>query len=121
MDQAPDFYFHVIQQIKMSKWFNSRVVCLGDTAHAPSPLTGMGTSLAITGAYILAGELTKLGTDESPAKALKAYESVFRPFVEEMQQIPFFVPGIAHQETAWKRWLLHVLCECFPGSQRFHG
>lgn len=105
MDQAPDFYFQACQQIKMSKWSNSRVVCLGDAAHAPTPLTGLGTSLAITGAYILAAELSKLDDGEHPSKALDAYESTFRPFVEQSQKIPFFVPAIAHPETAWKRWL----------------
>lgn len=106
MDEAPDFYFHVIEQIKMSKWSNSRVVCVGDAAYAPTPLTGIGTSLAITGAYVLAGELSKLGNGEHPAKALEAYDSTFHPFVEEMQKIPSFVPAIAHPETAWKRYLL---------------
>ena len=108
MDQAPDFYFHAIQQIKMSKWSNSRVVCLGDAAYAPTPLTGMGTSLAITGAYVLASELSKLGDGEHPSKALEAYESSFRPSVEEAQKIPFFVPAIAHPETVWKRWLFQA-------------
>jgi 2-polyprenyl-6-methoxyphenol hydroxylase-like FAD-dependent oxidoreductase len=109
MDQAPDFYFQATQQIKMSKWSNSRVVCLGDTAYAPTPLTGQGTSLAITGAYILAAELSKLEDGEHPSKALEAYESTFRPFVEEMQEVPFFLPAIAHPETAWKRFLFRVL------------
>lgn len=108
MDQAPDFYFHVREQIKMSKWSNSRVICLGDAAYTPTPLTGMGTSLAITGAYVLAGELSKLKDGEHPAKALEAYESSFRPFVEEMQKIPFVLPDIAHPETAWKRSLFHT-------------
>ena len=108
MGQAPDFYFQAIQQIKMTKWSKSRVVCLGDTAYAPTPLTGMGTSLAITGAYILAAELSKLENGEHPSKALEAYESTFRPFVEQMQKIPFFIPAIAHPETAWKRWLLQA-------------
>ncbi|MCJ1280025.1 hypothetical protein MMC21_007850 [Puttea exsequens] len=105
MYQAPDFYFHVIQQIKMSKWSNSRVICLGDAAYAPTQLTGMGTSLAITGVYVLAGELSKLDEGEHPSTALEAYESTFRPFVEEMQKISFFVPAIAHPKTSWKRWL----------------
>ncbi|KAF2807395.1 FAD/NAD(P)-binding domain-containing protein [Mytilinidion resinicola] len=113
MDQAPDFYFHEIAQIKMSKWFTSRVVCLGDAAYAPTPLTGMGTSLAITGAYILAGELSKLDDGEHLSKALEAYESIFRPFVEKTQQIPFFFPAIAHPETAWKRWLIQALVWAF--------
>lgn len=108
VDQAPDFYFHVIQQIKMSKWSNSRIVCLGDTAYAPTPLTGMGTSLAIIGAYVLACELSKLDDGEHPSKALEAYESTFRPLVEETQKIPFFVPAIAHPETPWKRWLFQA-------------
>ena len=32
MDQTPDFYFQAVQQIKMAKWSNSRVICLGDAA-----------------------------------------------------------------------------------------
>lgn len=108
LDQTPDLYFHSLQQIKMSKWSSSRVVCVGDAAYAPTPLTGMGTSLAITGAYVLAGELSKLDNGDHPSKALEAYESTFRPFVEETQKIPSFVPAIAHPETAWKRWLLQL-------------
>lgn len=108
MDQAPDFYFQAIQQIKMVKWSKSRVVCLGDAAYAPTPLTGQGTTLAITGAYILAGELSKLGEDEHPSKALEGFESTFRPHVEQVQSIPSLLPGIAFPETAWKRWLLQT-------------
>ncbi|KAF2237259.1 FAD/NAD(P)-binding domain-containing protein [Viridothelium virens] len=108
MDEASDFYFHVIQQIKMSRWSNSRIVCLGDAAYAPSPLSGMGTSLAIVGAHILAGELSKLDDGDNPSKALVTYESKLRPFVEEEQNLPSFVPAIAHPKSAWKRWLLKV-------------
>ena len=113
MDQAPDFYFQAVEQIKMSKWSNSRVICIGDAAHAPTPLTGMGTSLAIIGAYVLAGELNKLDHSEHPSKALEAYESSFGPFVEETQKIPFFVPALMHPETAWKRWLLQAFVGAF--------
>jgi 2-polyprenyl-6-methoxyphenol hydroxylase-like FAD-dependent oxidoreductase len=56
MDSAPDFYFLAIEQIRMPNWSTGRVICLGDTAYAPSLLTGMGTSLAIVGAYLLAGD-----------------------------------------------------------------
>lgn len=107
MSKGPDFYFQNVQQIKMSKWSNSRVVCLGDAAFAPTPLTGMGTTLAITGAYVLAGELNQLKDGEHPSKALESYEGKLRPFVEDIQNIPFFIPGIMHPGAAWKRWLLH--------------
>jgi hypothetical protein len=68
----------------------------------------MGTSLAIMGAYLLAGELSKLKDGEHPSKALEVYESTFHLFVEKMQEIPPFVPAIAHPETAWKRWLFQT-------------
>lgn len=108
MSKAPDFYFQAIQQIKMAKWSNNRIVCLGDTAYAPTLLTGMGTSLAIIGGYMLAGELAKLQGGEHPRSALEAYENAFRPFVEQTQQVPGIVPGVAHPDTAWKRWLLQT-------------
>ncbi|CAO2648890.1 Nn.00g098390.m01.CDS01 [Neocucurbitaria sp. VM-36] len=109
MDQAPDFYFQAIQQIKMTKWSNARVICLGDTAYAPTPLTGMGTSLAIIGAYVLAGELGKLNHNQHPAVALEAYEKIFRPWVEQVQVIPSWIPGVAHPRTKWKRWVFQVV------------
>jgi 2-polyprenyl-6-methoxyphenol hydroxylase-like FAD-dependent oxidoreductase len=106
MDKAPDFYFHAIEQIKMVKWSKNRIICLGDTAYAPTPLTGMGTSLAIIGAYMLAGEVKNLGTDEHPFRAFSAYEDKFRPYVEKTQEIPPFIPDVMHPGTPWKRWLL---------------
>lgn len=109
MREAPDFYFQQLEQIKMSQWSMERVVCLGDTAHAPTPLTGAGTSLALDGAYVLAGEISKLQPGEHPARALQAYEAAFKPFVEKTQDLPSFVPGVVHPQAAWHRWLIQTL------------
>ncbi|KAK5680375.1 hypothetical protein LTS10_007302 [Elasticomyces elasticus] len=109
MDAADDFYFHAIQQIRMSTWSESRVICLGDAAYAPTPLTGMGASLAILGSYVLAGEISKLDDGEHPERAMKAYESAFKPFVEEIQSIPFFFPAAVHPKTALRRWILQTI------------
>lgn len=106
---APDFYFHEIQQIRMSKWSDSRVICLGDAAYAPSPMAGGGTSLALIGAYVLAGELSELEEGDHPSVAFEAYEKLYRPFIEEAQDIPSILPGAAHPRTAWQRWLLQSL------------
>jgi len=110
LEDAEDFYFQAIKQIKMKFWSEGRVVCLGDTAYAPTPLTGMGTSLAVTGAYILAGELSNTTSNgEHPSMAFKRCEDIFRPFVEKIQNIPFFIPAIVHPATAWKRWILQSI------------
>jgi hypothetical protein len=98
----------------MCKRPKSRVVCLGD---APTPMTGIGTSITLIVVYVLAGELSKLGDGEF-SKVVEACERTRRPFIEEIQSIPFFLPAIAYCETAWKRWLLQSL---YFGSLQDHG
>ena len=63
MDDAPDFYFDSVSQIKMDTMVTGRTVLLGDAAHCASPLSGMGTGMAVVGAYILAGELKEADGD----------------------------------------------------------
>lgn len=66
----------------------------------------MGTSLAILGSYVLAGELANNAT---PAEAFTAYEQKLRPFVEEIQKVPSFVPGIMHPQSNLGRRLLQAV------------
>jgi 2-polyprenyl-6-methoxyphenol hydroxylase-like FAD-dependent oxidoreductase len=113
MVSAPDFYLHAINQVKMKRWSHNRVVCLGDAAFCPSPCTGMGTSLAVLGAYVLAGELSCLDEPSSTTTldgltiALNSYENKFRPFVVKSQAMSRFVPGFMHPGSAWRRSVLH--------------
>ena len=86
MRQADDLYFDTVSQIRMPHWSKGRVGLVGDAAFAPSFLSGQGTSLAIAGAYVLAGELA---THDDPADAFAAYERIARPFVEANQDLPF--------------------------------
>ena len=57
MRTAPDFYFDEMSQIKMDRWSKGRVALVGDAGYCCSPLSGQSTSVALLGAYILAGEL----------------------------------------------------------------
>jgi 2-polyprenyl-6-methoxyphenol hydroxylase-like FAD-dependent oxidoreductase len=92
---APDFYLDSMAQVRLDRWSRGRVVLLGDAGYCPTPLTGLGTSLALVGAYILAGELagvlehTMAATDEAAIQgALERYETLMRPYVEEGQKLP---------------------------------
>lgn len=78
--QADDFYFDQIAAIRMDRWSSGRVVLLGDAAHCTSPASGQGTGLALTGAYVLAGELAAAAGDHVAGFA--AYETLMRPGVE---------------------------------------
>ena len=65
-------------------WSSGRVVLVGDAAYAPSFLSGQGSSIALVGAYVLAGELA---THADPVEAFTAYERIARPFVEANQAL----------------------------------
>ncbi len=56
---------------------------IGDAAAAVSLLAGEGTGLAMTQAYVLAGELNR--ADQDYRLAYQRYERLMRPLVEEKQ------------------------------------
>jgi 2-polyprenyl-6-methoxyphenol hydroxylase-like FAD-dependent oxidoreductase len=83
LDDAP-MYFDAIGQVRAPRWSKGRVALLGDAAFCPSPVGGGGSSLALIGAYVLAGELSR--TDD-PRSALTRYEQFMRPHVISAQQV----------------------------------
>jgi 2-polyprenyl-6-methoxyphenol hydroxylase-like FAD-dependent oxidoreductase len=85
MQQAPDFYFDDVSQIRMDRWSSGRVALLGDAASAPTLITGQGTSTAVVGAYVLAGELAAAEGDYH--RAFARYEQECRSYVEQNQEI----------------------------------
>jgi 2-polyprenyl-6-methoxyphenol hydroxylase-like FAD-dependent oxidoreductase len=107
MDKAEDFYMQEVAQVKVDSWSKGRVALVGDAAFCPSPISGMGTTLAVVGAYLLAGEITKNPHD--PAQAFVNYETIMRPFVTKGQKLFPGAPQLANPETAWGIWILHAL------------
>ena len=83
LDDAP-MYFDAIGQVRAPRWSKGRVALLGDAAFCPSPVGGGGSSLALIGAYVLAGELCR--TDDLPT-ALARYEQFLRPHVTAAQNV----------------------------------
>ncbi|GJG88896.1 FAD-binding monooxygenase [Gemmatimonadetes bacterium T265] len=92
LDEAPDLYLEAIGQVKMDRWSKGRIALVGDAGYCASPISGMGTSLALCGAYVLAGEL---GRHADHARAFAAYETIMRPYVEQAQSVPKFAPRLA--------------------------
>jgi 2-polyprenyl-6-methoxyphenol hydroxylase-like FAD-dependent oxidoreductase len=82
---ATDLYFDEVTQIHMPSWSRGRVSLIGDAACAPTLLTGQGTSVAVVGAYVLAGELKAAGGD--PRIAFPKYEAAMRHYAEMNQKI----------------------------------
>jgi 2-polyprenyl-6-methoxyphenol hydroxylase-like FAD-dependent oxidoreductase len=95
MRAADDLFFDVVSQIHLPRWSAGRVALVGDAAYAPSFLTGQGSSIALVGAYVLAGELA---TQPDSATAFTAYEQDIREFVRLNQAL--VDTGNARPDTA---------------------
>ncbi|MES9521677.1 FAD-dependent monooxygenase [Streptomyces capoamus] len=92
--ETDDLYFDAIAQIHVERLTRGRVALLGDAGYGAT-MGGMGTGVAIVGAYVLAGELALAGGDHRVA--LAAYEHRIRDFAKGCQKVsgnagPFFAP-----------------------------
>jgi 2-polyprenyl-6-methoxyphenol hydroxylase-like FAD-dependent oxidoreductase len=72
LDRTPAFYFDSITQLQLNTWSRGRVTLVGDAGYCPGPAVGGSTSIAVLGAYVLAGELSQARGDH--VRAFAAYE-----------------------------------------------
>ncbi len=63
----------------LPRWFTDRVVLMGDAAHAVTPHSGQGASMALEDALVLAA---CIGAEASPRAAFRRFESLRRRRVE---------------------------------------
>lgn len=105
MDKADDFYFDVLRQVRVPRWSRGTVALTGDAAWCATPLAGLGTTLAIVGAYVLAVELSR---NADAASGLEAYERVMRPYVEKAQKILKAIPRLVNPNSRLGIRLLHA-------------
>ena len=75
-------YFDSANYVDSPAWSKGRVALVGDAGYGPSLFTGQGSTMAMIGAYILAGELAK--TDDH-VTAFAEYDRILRPFVSATQ------------------------------------
>jgi 2-polyprenyl-6-methoxyphenol hydroxylase-like FAD-dependent oxidoreductase len=85
MDDAPDFYFDTVRQVRLDRWSAGRVALIGDAAWAAGP-GGNGTGSAVIAAYVLAGELARSRAAGDYRAAFARYEQRMRPYVAKGQK-----------------------------------
>lgn len=95
-----EFYAQRMEQVVVSPWSTGRVALVGDAAWGSGP-TGMGTTLALVGAHVLAGELARDVTTaaDSPAAAFRRYEELLRRYADSAQGLPPGGARIIHPST----------------------
>jgi 2-polyprenyl-6-methoxyphenol hydroxylase-like FAD-dependent oxidoreductase len=82
---ATDVYFDSIAQVHLDSYARGRVCLTGDAAWCASPRSGMGTTLAMVGAYLLGHELHAAGDDY--AAAFTRYQRLMAPYVARCQKL----------------------------------
>lgn len=116
--QTDDLYFDRAAEVRIEQWSNGRVVLLGDSAFGGS--VGMGTSMALVGAYVLAGELSENGYEQAFAQ----YQSEMRDYVATHRKRPpggtnGFLPRT--RRGIWLRNQFMRLLPHLPGRKRMMG
>ena len=99
MGRSDDFYYTEIAQVISDQLHKDGVVLAGDAGYCPTAFTGMGTSLAIIGAYILAGEIARHPDDLRAAA--QRYQETMLPYAKKVQQLPPGVPQAVNPQTPW--------------------
>jgi 2-polyprenyl-6-methoxyphenol hydroxylase-like FAD-dependent oxidoreductase len=79
LDRTENLYFDRVSQIRMERWSRGRVALVGDAAFCVSLMAGQGSALAITAAYVMAGELIKASGRHE--EAFRSYEALLRDYI----------------------------------------
>lgn len=92
---AKGFYFDSVSQTHMPSWIKGNVAVIGDAAHCGALLSGMGTTLAMVSAELLANTWTEHGGKTEGASV--TYHERLRPYVQQCQAFahegaPIMVP-----------------------------
>ncbi|HEX3781968.1 MAG TPA: FAD-dependent monooxygenase [Pseudonocardiaceae bacterium] len=118
--RSDDLYFARVGEVRVDQWSRGRTVLLGDSAYGGS--LGMGTSMALVGAYVLAGELAAAKGDHRIAFA--AYEKEMREYVAINQKRPpgsdrGFAPNTAGG-ICMRNQIVRIMTH-LPGKQKMMG
>jgi len=124
--EADDLYCQAVSQIRLPEgaWSRGRVVLLGDAAYCPAPIGGgVGTTAALIGAYVLAGEISKerKKSKESPGTfgmegVAKEYERIMRPFITSNSYMPSWIVRLWLPETRLGIATIHAFARIAAAS-----
>jgi 2-polyprenyl-6-methoxyphenol hydroxylase-like FAD-dependent oxidoreductase len=119
LDRAHNLYFDRVSQIKLDTWSKGRIALVGDAAFCVSLMAGQGSALAMTAAYVLAGELEK--AEGRHEEAFRNYESLLRAYMGSKQEVAERLSAAFAPKSRWGLFLRNqIIRACaIPGLARF--
>jgi 2-polyprenyl-6-methoxyphenol hydroxylase-like FAD-dependent oxidoreductase len=106
------FYDH-LQHITLEDWYKKRIVLLGDAKHGVSPITGMGGSMALEDAYVLADELAK-NDEKHIDQALASYVKRRSVRVSQLNSLSSMSEKFYFITSPLQRILRNAIANVFP-------
>jgi 2-polyprenyl-6-methoxyphenol hydroxylase-like FAD-dependent oxidoreductase len=103
-------------EISLKHWHTGRVVLIGDAAHGFEPFGGLGGSMALEDAYVLAAQLTKISNlDRKELTAsLHRYETIRKRRVQEARKLTRRMQCWATIESPFLRRVVNQLAPIVP-------
>lgn len=102
--------------VKIKKWFKNRVVLLGDAAHGFEPHAGLGASMAMEDAYVLAAKLIKISGQSDAAK--NSHETIFANYQKTRELRVKTARALTNRMRAWafikSKWLRKMVNIMIP-------
>ena len=113
--EDPEHIFHDnLAHVDMERWYKGRVVLVGDAQHATSPSTGMGASMALEDAYVLAEELKNSSGNIS--LALKNYEKRRSGRIKRFRKVSRLVDRWTQIKNPFEFWWRSIVIKFVPVS-----
>jgi len=102
IDERAFVFVDAIAQVRMPSIVKGRVALLGDAAHCPTFMSGMGSSLALQGAQALAMHLEQQRDD--PVRALRSYQAAITPIAARYQASALEMRPMLLDRRPWLAW-----------------
>ena len=118
LDRIENLYFDRVSQIKMECWSRGRVALVGDAAFCVSLMAGQGAALAMTAAYVMAGELVKASGRHE--EAFRNYEALLRGYIGSKQRGAERFSSAFAPRTRWGLFMRNqvIKASAVPGLAR---
>lgn len=119
--EDPTLIFHDdLTRVNMHKWYKGRVVLIGDAEHALSPLLGMGCSMALEDAYVLAQEI-KNSTSKNINEAFQKFAQRRQKRIEMLQKEERKLWRLINIKSSLACWVRNNVIKFIPQSYFVNG
>jgi 2-polyprenyl-6-methoxyphenol hydroxylase-like FAD-dependent oxidoreductase len=92
-----------LSDLRVDRWYDKRIILLGDAAHAMTPNLGQGANSAMVDGLVLVNLLVETSVTGDWRSAARRYEQLRKPFVRRLQRAALMGGRIASWTSKYAR------------------